>query len=522
MRNITNFENNNAENFLADSRVPKTLLVLNVFLAVFYFVMITFFFQRGNSILFWFLIAGEVFHVWQALTFLQTIWDTSYDAPKDPSYAPPVDVFITVAGEPVDVIAETVQGALAMRYPHFQVFILNDGYVAKKENWQEVVRLAETLGVNCITRQKPRGAKAGNINNGLALTESPFVAFFDADHVPEPEFLAETVPYFADPKLAFVQTPQFYKNHDVNFVAGGAWEQQALFFGAICKGKNRMNAVTMCGTNMVVRRAALMEVGGMYEGSIAEDFLTGFLLHKHGWKSVYVPKVLAKGLAPEDFLSYVKQQSRWSRGSLDLIFRHNLLFTRGITFKQRIQYLSSVSYFLSGWVVLIDAVIPLVFLYTGQFPIQTSTMALAAVFIPYMLMMLYAIQKSSNSSFTYRALAFSLAGFPIHISTSLASFFHAKSNFSITAKKAQRGNFLHLAFFQMLYIPLVVAGATYSLARTGMITPAWTANFAWGMINGIVFAEYIRAAMPQAESAPVPAFLAAPRTAATVGSSNES
>jgi cellulose synthase/poly-beta-1,6-N-acetylglucosamine synthase-like glycosyltransferase len=500
---------NHDEQFLNDTQVPKLLLFVNILFALFYFAMIAFFFQRGNEVLFWLLIVGEVFHVWQAITFLYTIWDTEHQAPKDPSYAPRVDVFITVAGEPVEIVETTVRGALAMDYPNFYVFILNDGYVAKKENWADVIRLADHLGVNCITRRKPHGAKAGNINNGLGMTESPLVAIFDADHVPAPDFLKETVPYFADPKLAFVQTPQFYKNNNTNFVTSGAWEQQALFFGPICKGKNRLNAVTMCGTNMVVRRTALEEVGGMYEGSIAEDFLTGFFLHKNGWKSVYVPKILARGLAPEDFLAYVKQQARWARGSLDLIFQHNLLFTRGITFKQRIQYLSSVSYFLSGWVVLIDAIIPLAFFFTGQFPIQTSTMALAAVFIPYMLLMLYAIQRSSNSSFTYRALAFSVAGFQVHIVSSLASFFHKESGFSITPKKAQQGNFLHLAMAQMIYLPLVAAGATYSLIHThGVITPAWVANFSWGLINAAIFAEYVRAASPQAtEPLSVPAFL---------------
>ncbi|HEX4104017.1 MAG TPA: glycosyltransferase [Candidatus Paceibacterota bacterium] len=488
------------EQFLKNTQVPKLLLAVNILLALFYFFMIAFFFQKGELVLFWLLIFGEVFHLWQAITFIWTIWDTEHDVPKDPQFTPPVDVFITVAGEPIDVIEATVRGALAMDYPNFYVFILNDGYVAKKENWADVVRLADQLGVNCITRRKPRGAKAGNINNGLSVTESPFVAFFDSDHIPKPEFLRETVPYFADSQLAFVQTPQFYKNSETNFVAGGAWEQQSLFFGPICKGKNRLNAVTMCGTNMVVRRTALMEVGGMYEGSIAEDFITGFFLHKNGWKSLYVPKVLARGLAPEDFLAYTKQQARWARGSLDLIFQHNLLFTRGITFKQRMQYLSSVSYFLSGWVVLIDAIIPLMFFFTGQFPIQTSTMALATVFIPYILLMLYTIQRSSNSSFTYRALAFSVAGFQIHIASSVASFFRRKSGFSITPKRAQRGNFLYLTVAQMAYIPLVVAGAAYSVVHAhGVVTPAWVANFSWGLINAVVFAKYVRAAAPQTQ-----------------------
>jgi cellulose synthase (UDP-forming) len=105
------------------------------------------------------------------------------------------------------------------------------------------------------------------------------VAIFDADHVPHADFLAKMVAYFTDDKVGFVQTPQFYKNYGVNYLTRSSWEQQELFFGPICKGKNRLNAATMCGTNMLISRKALEEVGGMYTESIAEDFVTGLFMH---------------------------------------------------------------------------------------------------------------------------------------------------------------------------------------------------------------------------------------------------
>lgn len=506
--------------FLQDTRVPKLLLAANVVLALFYFLMIAFFFQRGNAILFWLLIGGEIFHLWQAITFIYTIWETDHTAPRDDSYTPPVDIFIPVAGEPVDVIEATVQGALAMDYPNFKIYILNDGFVAKKANWKEVEELAGRLGVNCITRTVPGGAKAGNINTALAFTANPFITFFDADHVPEPEFLRETMPYFIDEKLAYVQTPQFYKNQDLNHVAGGSWEQQSLFFGPICKGKNRLNSVTMCGTNMVVRRVAMEEAGGMYEKSIAEDFVTGFLMHKNGWRSLYVPKILARGLAPEDFMGYYKQQARWARGSLDLLLHHNILFTRKLTGAQKIQYLSSASYFLSGWVVAMNALIPITYFFTGQFPILTSTMALASIFIPYMLTMLYIIQRSSNFSYTYRAIAFSMAGFHVHMMSSIGSLFGHKAKFSVTPKKKQSGNFTRLVIPQIMYLLLSVVGAGYAIFRAnGVITAAWIANFAWSVINSAIFIEYIRAALPSEKVAP--ALAAAPTPAFAVQQSHK-
>lgn len=397
----------NPNEFL-EGHVSKVLITLNLLLALVYFFILVFLFPIGNKILFGFLVFGEVFHVWQLAAFLYTIWDRTPTVPRDAEYYPPVDVYVTVAGEPISVIEETVKGMLAMDYPEFKIFILNDGYVAQKDNWQEVEQLAEQYGVTAITRKVAGGAKAGNINNATRHTRNPFIAIFDSDHIPHADFLKKTAIYFSDEKVAFVQSPQYYKNFAANEVTGGAWEQQQLFFGPICQGKNSLNAATMCGTNMVIRRTALEEVGGMCEESIAEDFATGMFMHKQGWKSVYVSEVLAEGLAPEDFLSYYKQQLRWARGGLDVLFKYNVLFAKGLTFRQRLQYVSSVSFFFSGIVVIMNAIIPVIFFFTGIVPFLISTMLLATIFLPYIFTTLYTLQTSTNFSFTYRSLAFSV------------------------------------------------------------------------------------------------------------------
>jgi cellulose synthase (UDP-forming) len=289
---------------------PKELLILNGALALLYFFVLAFLFPAGNPILFGLLILGELYHMWQVFTFLYTIWNTEYTFVQDATLSTPVDVFITVAGEPVELVEKTAKAARAMNYPNFNVYLLNDGFVARKDNWKEIEALGTKLGLQCITRTIPGGAKAGNINNALRLTHSPLVATFDADHVPHANFLQKTVPYFADKTVGFVQTPQFYKNYGENYLTQSSWEQQELFFGPICKGKNRLNAATMCGTNMLISRQALTEVGGMCTESIAEDFVTGLFIHAKGYRSVYVPEVLAEGLATEDLLSYSKQQFR--------------------------------------------------------------------------------------------------------------------------------------------------------------------------------------------------------------------
>lgn len=475
---------------------PKILLAINALLAVLYFVAILFLFPAGNRLLFWLLIGGEVFHVWQVLSFIYTVWETNYLPPTDPSYTPPVDVFITVAGEPVELVRKTVVAVQVMRYKTIHVYILNDGFVTQKENWRDIISLAAELGVHCITRTIAGGAKAGNINNALTLSSSPLIAIFDADHVPHSDFLLKTVPYFFNQKVGFVQTPQFYKNYAENYLTQGSWEQQELFFGPICRGKNRLNAATMCGTNMVIKREALLEVGGMCTESITEDYITGMFMHQRGYTSIYHPEVLAEGLATEDLLTYSKQQYRWARGSLDVIFRYNPFLMRGLTLAQRIQYLASASFYLSGAVVVIDACLPLAFFYTGLVPVRIDSMLLAAIFLPYIFFTLYVIQRTSNFTFTLSSLGFSMGAFNIHLRALYSAATFQRSTFSITQKNKASGNFLPLVKWHILYTAAVVVGLPIAFVREGF-SASLINNAAWSLLNIIIFTPFIRAALPE-------------------------
>ncbi|MBI2643966.1 MAG: glycosyltransferase [Candidatus Wildermuthbacteria bacterium] len=494
---------NNATKSLK-ARTSVVLLVVNGTLALLHFGLLAFWFETGNIYLYAILITGQIFYLWQTFTFIYTVWGIKdeTDQPITKLFFPKVDVFIPVAGEPAGVVEETLKGALAMHYPRFKIFILNDGYVAGKENWREIEELALRYGVACITRKIPGGAKAGNINHALKETTSNFIAVFDADHVPHVDFLKVTMPYFADWKVGFVQTPQYYKNHKQNLVTGAAWEQQELFFGAICRGKNRQNSAIMCGTNMVLRRTAIEEIGGMVINNVAEDVVTGMLIHEHGWKSVYIPKVLAEGLAPQDFLSYYNQQLRWARGSIELLFKRNPLLQKGLTLAQKIQYLASATFYFSGVAFLLSALIPIFYFYTGLVPFVISTVSLAIIFIPYIFLTLYNLQNASNFSYTFRALAFSLSSWSIHVQALLEYLFKKRGGFVITSKTQIYGNFLYLVVPHMAYIALVVIGIGVGILREG-ISASFITNTAWAFIYIALFTPFIKAAAPEHVSLPV-------------------
>jgi cellulose synthase (UDP-forming) len=426
--------------------------------------------------------------------FCATVWPTVTPPPSfDPRAEPWIDVFVTVAGEPVDLVRQTLQGAKAMDYPKFCIYVLNDGLVTGKPNWKEIEALCAEMDVECITRTVPGGAKAGNINYALSRTTSPYVAIFDADHVPKAQFLKQIVGYFVDDKVAFVQTPQYYRNHPLNITTAAAWQQQALFFDRICRGKATLNSVFMCGTNLIFRRAALAQVGGMFEKNITEDFFTSVLLHQQGWTSVYVPEVLAEGLAPESLSAYARQQFRWARGTLEVVFLYNPFLRKGLTSSQKAQYLASASYWLLGLVVAVNAALPLIYLCAGLAPLEAADVAVMLAFLPYILTITLLLKEMSNSRFRFYGLCFSLAGFPIYIKALLHLLLGFKPRFVVTPKDRQPEPCWLLILPLAAYAVCACIGAIACFLREGL-SSALVANSAWAAFYVAMFSPVLAAA----------------------------
>lgn len=203
------------------------------------------------------LVIAETYSLIDSLLFGLGMWRLKERG--DPPEAPEgrtVDVFITTYNEPIDLVMTTARAAKAIRYPH-QTWILDDG------NRPEMRAAAEAEGIGIITRSAdwvgmPRHAKAGNLNNALLATEGEFLLILDADQIPKPEILDRTLGYFTDEQMALVQTPQWFVNVPDSDPLGS---QAPLFYGPIQQGKDGWNAAFFCGSNAVIRREALMQLG---------------------------------------------------------------------------------------------------------------------------------------------------------------------------------------------------------------------------------------------------------------------
>ena len=483
--------------FIHTESVPKLLLLANCTMAFVYYLWWLNFSHVGNPWIYGLLFFGETYHVIMSYLFWFTIWpfkraEAINSEQYSLQYQPSVDIFIPVVNEPIEFIRETALAAKTQTYANKLVYLLNDGYVAKRENWKQVEMLARELGINCITRKKPGGAKAGNINNALQQTSGEIIVIFDADMAPFPNFLERTIPYFHDTNIGFVQTPQYYKNYGKNEITQASWEQQELFYGPIMRGKDSYNSAFLCGTNVAIRRYALQMVGGLVENSVTEDFLTSIRIHQKGFRSIYLTEVLAMGLAPEDLLSYYKQQRRWARGSIEVLFLENPFFKRGLTMRQRFQYLASALYYLNGLIVLIDMLMPLTYLFFGIKPVISTTVNFAFFFAPFMFLNLLTLYLVSDKNITFRALAFSQSSFTLQLSALFSALLRKKDTFTITSKKALAGNFSFLAYPHILYIISVAFAIVIALHREG-INPSIVTNIAWALFNITMFYPFVKA-----------------------------
>ncbi|MGN6441896.1 MAG: glycosyltransferase family 2 protein, partial [Arthrobacter sp.] len=204
------------------------------------------------------LVIAETYSLIDVMLFGMTVWKLKIrkGAPEPPSDAT-VDVFITTYNEDLDMVLTTALAAQKIRHPH-STWILDDG--ARPE----LKALCEQHGLGYVTRSEdwtkdlPRHAKAGNLNNALMVTHGEFLLILDADQIPEPDILEKTLGYFNNRRVALVQTPQYFSNVPASDPLGS---QAPLFYGPIQQGKDGWNAAFFCGSNAILRREALMQLG---------------------------------------------------------------------------------------------------------------------------------------------------------------------------------------------------------------------------------------------------------------------
>ena len=341
------------------------------------------------------------------------------------------------------------------------------------------------------------GPKAGNIENArqiVGATGNALLVIFDADQVAKEDFLLKTVPNMADPGVGWVQTGQYYRNLD-NPVTHWADDQQSLFYNLLCPGKATWNATFICGTNVVIRAQALDEIGGLPQDSVTEDFAASINLHTR-WQSVYVTDVLATGLGPMDLSAYLKQQRRWSTGTIGVLRTHwrDLFLPRknGLRLGQRLQYFLACTHYLCGLRDLLYLLCPIFFIFTGIPAVQGSTLnSFLLHFFPYFLVSAATIWYAGRGITGLRGIVMGFGSFPVLLESLVTVIFQRKVGFAVTSKKRgsrKSGGYLWVYLF---FIVLCLVALAYSSQAKAKVYTALFISILWVVYTLIMLCSFL-------------------------------
>jgi cellulose synthase (UDP-forming) len=283
-----------------------------------------------------------------------------------------IDVFIPTLNEGEEILERTVLAARRIAWQGaVRIFVLDDG----RRQW--VGELCRKHGVRWITRADNRGAKAGNLNHALGQTDGDFILILDADFLAHPEAIRRLMPPMGDSSVAITQAPQHVYNPDPVMralgTAGAFGDEQRLFFDRILPARDASGVAFCCGSCALIRRSALLAVGGVPRGSVTEDILLSLLLRQHGWETRVIDAPVAIGLAPETLHAFFVQRCRWARGAIQLMYLRTGLLARKLRLKDRFAFFPA--YWLSSLVRASSLVIPQLYLLFGWAPLQNAPVA---------------------------------------------------------------------------------------------------------------------------------------------------
>ena len=490
------------------------LPILCIILAVLYLLVRTFLFlildyHWYEKIVALFLLFAETFIIIHGIGYFLEIYHVVIrgkslvqpdDSPPPLETYPPVAIIVSSFNEPLEIVEDTLITFYNLTYPNKYIYFLDDTRYdlpgqdpeERKRYSRSIDEMCQRIGVHLFRRQW-RGAKAGMINDFLDYIEGKqkegfefynfsgeekaekekYIVVFDADQNPLPEFVEPLIARMeGNPKLAFIQTPQYYTNFDSNRIARASGLQQAVFYEYICEGKSLTDAMFCCGTNVIFRREALMDVGGFDETSVTEDFATSLKFHLKGWRSAYIGKVMAFGMGPEDLGGYFKQQFRWALGTVGLLRNVLGFFLRHpkqLVFVKWWEYFLSSTHYFIGLVFLILVLCPLLYLFLNVPSYFARPEIYALFFVPYfVLTMTIFFWTLRQRKYVFKDLILGqllmAITFPVYIKASILGLMGVKGTFGITPKGGA------------MQLPLKALWAQLSLAILNFSAVIWGIN----------------------------------------------
>src|SRR5690606_14478299 len=255
----------------------------------------------------------------------------------DESQLPRVTVQLPIYNEG-GVAGRLIDNIVRLRYPadRLEIQVLDDSTDDTRTLLAGRVARYRAVGIDIHHLHRPnrQGYKAGALRDGLQTATGEFVAIFDADFLPESDFLLRTIPHFANLRTGVVQTRWTHLNEGYSWLTRTQAFLLNIHFTIEQKGRQSGDYfLQFNGTAGVWRRAAIDDAGGWEADTLTEDLDLSYRAQLKGWKIAYLEDITAPGELPAEMYALKSQQFRWMKGGAEnarklipAILRSNLPF----------------------------------------------------------------------------------------------------------------------------------------------------------------------------------------------------
>ncbi|EME8134996.1 hypothetical protein EB19_00541 [Enterococcus faecium] len=412
------------------------------------------------------------------------------------NFEPSVAAFICTYNENIKLVIATALAVKALKYPNKKIYICDDGHR------DELRKMADQYNLGYLSREGNKHAKAGNINYALSQTSSDLILLLDADFIVKKNIIYEAINYFQNPKVALVQYPQtFYNKDPFQLLRKSFYNEQELFMRFLEPALARENALIHIGTNAIIRRSALEEIGGIPTKSITEDMATGMLLQNAGYETIFINKAYALGITPYTAKELASQRTRWAQGTKQIFDYFKPRKLKGLSVMQKLCYYNSYLYWFTSFQKIIFLLAPTLFMVFDIFIVRSNNNQLLLFFLPPFVMIslsfrLY-VPKIRNLTTSHIYDCFVA---PIHTGALLKEFLIPQKKFNVTKKELVGDTAFdwrtvapHIIIFGWVLFSCIVAA--YRLFRGEgyefgyIITLIWSIYNLYGLFYAIILGK---------------------------------
>jgi len=250
------------------------------------------------------------------------------------------------------VVKRLIDSVAAIEYPRhkFEIQVLDDSTDETFEIVESLIKNWREIGIDIvhIHRKNRNGFKAGALSDGLALAKGEFVAIFDADFIPEKDFLNKTVPHLKAEDVCLVQTRWGHVNYDYSLLTRAQSLGIDGHFIVEQGGRNRSGLfMNFNGTAGVWRKAAIVDAGGWQADTLTEDIDLSYRAQLRGWRMVFCQDVITPAEVPVDINAFKSQQFRWAKGSIQTAKKLiPQIFASELSFSHKIQSFIHLTHYM--------------------------------------------------------------------------------------------------------------------------------------------------------------------------------